>query len=288
MSNDDGTGLVRAFIASAILFAIAMGLVSITQAQERYPAPYYYYSRELDDIISVFGRELGHDFESLVEIRTRQDLTGSGEERGRGAIRLYDTIGSVGEPEGRTMEIGFYAYGGGIFTSSLFEMWVDGLSVRNYDETASFIEARDGPDSAGLRIRHDSTYGYVTTTGAASTGVRICPNETCSWSALQSGGDLSGDATNGGDIVVNKTGKGIKLKEATNGRLQSCTLSGGACTMANTTVTAATKVFCFSQADGGTPGWLRTSAKSVGTSYTVTSSSGADTSTIACILIEPS
>jgi len=40
-------------------------------------------------------------------------------------------------------------------------------------------------------------------------------------------------------------------------------------------------------ADGGTPGWLRVSARTPGTSFTITSSSGTDTSTVAYQIFEP-
>lgn len=39
-------------------------------------------------------------------------------------------------------------------------------------------------------------------------------------------------------------------------------------------------------ADGGTPGFVRVTAKSAGTSFTITSSSSSDTSTIAWLIIE--
>ena len=53
-------------------------------------------------------------------------------------------------------------------------------------------------------------------------------------------------------------------------------------------VTASSIILLTSQVDGGTPGWVRVSARDTGNdTFTITSSSGADTSTIAWLMIEP-
>jgi len=67
----------------------------------------------------------------------------------------------------------------------------------------------------------------------------------------------------------------------------TATLVGGAATVSNTNVTAASIILLTSQADGGTPGWLRISGRSAGTSFTITSSSGTDTSTVGWQMSEP-
>jgi hypothetical protein len=64
-------------------------------------------------------------------------------------------------------------------------------------------------------------------------------------------------------------------------------LSAGTATVANSAVTDSSRIFLTSQADGGTPGWLRVSARVAGASFTVTSSSSADTSTVAYEIFEP-
>jgi len=67
----------------------------------------------------------------------------------------------------------------------------------------------------------------------------------------------------------------------------SVALVTGTKTVALTSITANSRIFLTSQADGGTPGWLRISARSVGASFTITSSSATDTSTVAYMVIEP-
>ena len=61
----------------------------------------------------------------------------------------------------------------------------------------------------------------------------------------------------------------------------------GSKVVANTRVTANSRIFLTPQADGGTPGSVRISARTPGTSFTISSSSGADTSVVAYEIIEP-
>ena len=65
------------------------------------------------------------------------------------------------------------------------------------------------------------------------------------------------------------------------------TLVGGTVTVSDANVTANTRIMLTSQSDGGTPGWVRVSARTPSTSFTITSSSGTDTSTIAWVMFEP-
>lgn len=88
-------------------------------------------------------------------------------------------------------------------------------------------------------------------------------------------------------LVAGTAGGGLAVKEGTNARSGTATLVGGTVTVANTSVTATTRIQVTSNADGGTPGWLRVSARTAGTSFTITSSSGTDTSTVAWFLVEP-
>ncbi len=78
-----------------------------------------------------------------------------------------------------------------------------------------------------------------------------------------------------------------KVVEGSNASMGVATLVAGAVVVANTKVTANSRIFPASQADGGTPGSLRISARTPGTSFTITSSSNTDTSVVAYIIVEP-
>lgn len=82
-------------------------------------------------------------------------------------------------------------------------------------------------------------------------------------------------------------GGGIAIAEGANARMGTTTLVGGAATVANTSVTATSRILLTSQEDGGTPGSLRVDARTPGTSFHIQSSSAADTSTVAWVVFEP-
>ena len=90
-----------------------------------------------------------------------------------------------------------------------------------------------------------------------------------------------------GSISSIATGAGYRTREGANCKQGTATLVAGAATVANTAVTANSRIFLTSQADGGTPGFLRVSARTAGTSFTITSSSNTDTSTVAYEIFEP-
>ena len=64
------------------------------------------------------------------------------------------------------------------------------------------------------------------------------------------------------------------------------TLTAGAATVSNTNVTANSRIMLTSQLDGGTVGFLRITARTVATDFTITSSSVLDTSDVAWIILE--
>jgi hypothetical protein len=90
-----------------------------------------------------------------------------------------------------------------------------------------------------------------------------------------------------GNFDIAGNGAGYATKEGGNCKQGTAVLVAGVVTVANTSITANSRIFLTSQADGGTPGFLRVTAKVAGTSFTVTSSNAADTSTFAYEIYEP-
>lgn len=88
-------------------------------------------------------------------------------------------------------------------------------------------------------------------------------------------------------IAATAAGAGIAVKEGSNARMGTAVLAAGTATVANTSVTASTRIALTSQADGGAPGFLRVSTRTAGTSFTITSSSATDTSTVMWLMVEP-
>ena len=89
------------------------------------------------------------------------------------------------------------------------------------------------------------------------------------------------------DFLLNVAGKGVRIKEGSNARMGISTLVGGTVVVSNTSITANTRIFLTCNVPGGTPGFLRVSSRSNGTSFTILSSSGSDTSQVAWFLMEP-
>lgn len=91
------------------------------------------------------------------------------------------------------------------------------------------------------------------------------------------------------DFSIATVGKGLKVAEGTNARMGTATLTAGSVTISNTTVTANSRFICFPQNIGtiSRPAALGCTARSVGTSFTITSGDASDTSTFMWIIIEP-
>lgn len=90
-----------------------------------------------------------------------------------------------------------------------------------------------------------------------------------------------------GNLALKAAGNGLKVKEGTNARMGTATLVAGTVTIANTSVTANTRIFLSRTTTGGTAGHL-SSTRIANTSFTINSSSGTDTSTVDWLLVEPS
>jgi hypothetical protein len=141
-----------------------------------------------------------------------------------------------------------------------------------------------------LRVSHTATaVNFLNITGAIATA---SPSVTAQGSDTNVGINYSSKGSaqhtfNNGNVAVNTVGSGLRVKEGSNAKQGTVTLAAGSSVVANTSVTAASRIFLTSNADGGTPGFLRVSARSAGVSFTITSSSGTDTSTVAYQIFEP-
>lgn len=90
-----------------------------------------------------------------------------------------------------------------------------------------------------------------------------------------------------GDIVLGTAGLGLKVKEGTNARMGGATLVTGTVVVNTTAVTANSRIMLTGQNSSGTHGELTVSARTAGTSFTITSSNAADTRSIGWIIFEP-
>lgn len=114
--------------------------------------------------------------------------------------------------------------------------------------------------------------------------------QTDSYLSMNGSGQSNGTFTvwsgNAKALIAGSAGGGLAIKEGTNARMGVATLAAGTVTVANTSVTATTRVLAFRQTAGGTLGHLSTT-QTAGTSFTITSSSNTETSTVIWVLVEP-
>jgi len=131
-------------------------------------------------------------------------------------------------------------------------------------------------------------------TGDTNFRWRIDSNGLMVWSSGAAGPDvqLSRSAANTlqlatADLDIATAGRGLQIKEGANARMGTATLAGGTVVVANTSVTVNTRIFLTAFTNGAAPGALRVSARTAGTSFTITSTSATDTSVVAWLLVEP-
>lgn len=96
-----------------------------------------------------------------------------------------------------------------------------------------------------------------------------------------------GEFNASGQFIIATVGAGLSVPEGSNAKMGTATLVGGTVTVNTTAVTANSRIFLQHSTTGGTVGVL-TYTISAATSFTVTSSSGTDTSTFNWLLVEPS
>lgn len=108
------------------------------------------------------------------------------------------------------------------------------------------------------------------------------------------GGQYTGDLGAGGWIWSN-TGVGLPqgsraviLEGGTKPIMGTVTLSSGTATVSTTAAKPTARIFLTQQQDGGTPGAVRVSSRSPGTSFTITSTSATDASIVAWLIIDSS
>jgi hypothetical protein len=132
------------------------------------------------------------------------------------------------------------------------------------------------------------TQSTITATGSnAAIDFTIAPKGTGAFNVLT--GDMI--AANG-NITANTAGTGLKVKEGANARMGNSTLNNGTIAVANTSITATTRVFLTrSDLNGGVAGMLE-AVNNAGVGFTINSYDAAgllitDQSKVNWMLVEP-
>lgn len=146
--------------------------------------------------------------------------------------------------------------------------------------------------SAALDAQGNMTFQRRTTADGFEVvvgGYLIAANQWFFGAGVISGGfflSVNGTAGVSGSLSLTSVGAGINGRSGTNARFGVATLVAGTVTVSNTSVTANTQVLITAQNSGVVAGILRVSAKTVGTSFVISSSVLTDTSTVFWMLVE--
>jgi len=101
---------------------------------------------------------------------------------------------------------------------------------------------------------------------------------------------FSGDATVAGDLILSAAGKGVSVKEGTNAKMGTATLSSGTATVATTAVKTTSRIMLTVQSLGTVtaPKAVAVTARTADTSFVITSADNTDTSVVAWVILTPS
>lgn len=100
-------------------------------------------------------------------------------------------------------------------------------------------------------------------------------------------GRLDATMEAGGSFALHQPGQGFRIAEGANCKQGVATLVAGTVTVANTSITANSRIHATGQ-DNNVTGTVRISARTPGVSFTLTSNNAADSGVVAYTIFEPS
>lgn len=180
----------------------------------------------------------------------------------------------IGSNKGGTGAYRNFRFGNGLQPTDL----VIGATTGNIgiNTTTPAVRTHILDTSTQLRMGYDASNYYDTTVG--STGA-------VTFNAVGSGARFSFSD----DVGIDTVGKGLYIKEGSNATMGTATLVGGTVVVNTTKVTANSRIFLT--VNGGTltnVGAVYISARTAGTSFTISSLNILDTSDVAWMIVEPS
>ncbi len=236
------------------------------------------FNEAADDIAFVRGGTIKMRLNSS-GLQVVDDLTVSGANVNVGGYATLSRVGTEAQfgPTGLAgSTLGFYANG----NYSTPKMYLTGTGL-GIGTTSPSTPLHIISTTEQLRTGYDTSNYYSMTVG--STGVVTID-------AVGSGAyfQFNDSVVSSGDIRVGTVGGGFYVKEGTNASMGVATLSAGTVVVNTTKVTANSRIFLT--IDGGTltnVGATYVSARTAGTSFTISSTNILDASNVAWIIVEP-
>lgn len=150
----------------------------------------------------------------------------------------------------------------------------------DYDSGVSNFKYNSSSVGVSL-IRLDGNTGHLQYAASGTAGNTFVASDAIAWGTS---GNVSISA---GDLSIDTAGKTLKIKQGSNACAGvGATLSSGTVTVNTTAVATGDIVLLSCTGAGGTQGIPRISAISSGTSFTITSSSGSDSSTYSWVIVK--
>jgi len=148
------------------------------------------------------------------------------------------------------------------------------VKVRDGSTVALHFESNSGTTGSLFTVDLNSSFGHT----CGARGV---------WDSFING-TPSGDG-GGGNLTAATVGSGLMVKEGTDAKQGVTTLVGGTKVVANTSVTASSRILLTVQSLGTVtaPKAIGVTARTAGTSFTITSADATDTSVVAFEMFEP-
>lgn len=177
----------------------------------------------------------------------------------------------------------------------------------NGSRAGGAINTSAGASAAGGAISTNNGGGAINTAGVglvefgvaatrtslvgSATAARTVtmPDATTTLAGLAVAQTFSANQTINGNLTLNTAGNGLSIREGSNAKMGTATLAAGTVTVNTTQVTANSRVFLTVQSLGtvAVPTPIAVTARTAGTSFTITSSDVTDTSVVAWMIVEP-
>ncbi len=172
--------------------------------------------------------------------------------------------------------------------SSGYTSSTTGVIWRTFSGTSSYVGVLEGTTTSAGGLLVSGTSSLVRGLDVVAGGSPLLCVKNVSGAKVGIGKEDATEALDiTGNLQLNTIGNKILIKEGTNASMGIATLGGGTVTVNNTLVTANSRIFVTTQTPGGTVGYAYISARTAGTSFTITSTSALDTSIVAWWIFEP-
>jgi hypothetical protein len=218
-------------------------------------------------------------FDKLLNATTGQRIVGSTSAGAFSEVTILTALDWIGSTRGSVLYRG--AAGWAILTPGTSGQFLKTQGA-GADPLWSDTPAATGINGSGNNGECPVFTGSVTLTGYSNYNFNSSTN-TLKVASTGTGGSLVRGTFNIQQLVIDENPDSL----AANGMSGVATLVGGTVTVSSNVVTNFSRIFVTVQTAGGTQGHLRIASRSAGTSFTITSTSGTETSTVAWMILEP-